>query len=47
MTFEKGGTRWVVTDPAHIDCLRAKGWHEVHEVIAGKQSGNSEEKRKK
>lgn len=29
MIFEKDGERWEVTDPAHIDCFRAKGWHEV------------------
>ena len=31
MIFEKNGVRYTVTDPAHIDCFRAKGWDEVTE----------------
>ena len=33
MIFEKNGVRYTVTDPAHIDCFRAKGWDEVTEPV--------------
>lgn len=32
MTFENNGHKMTVTDPAHIDCLIAKGWTVVEEV---------------
>ena len=29
MIFEKDGRTLEVVDPAHIDCLKSKGWNEV------------------
>ena len=31
MVFEKNGVKYTVTDKAHIDCFKAKGWKEVIE----------------
>lgn len=31
MIFEKNGVKYDVTDPAHIDCFKAKGWKQCIE----------------
>ncbi len=38
MIFEKDGVQYNVTDPAHIDCFRAKGWREVKQEKPKKKS---------
>lgn len=37
MIFEKNGKRVSVTDPAHIDLYRAKGWKTAQEQQQEKQ----------
>lgn len=46
MVFEKDGVRFSVTDKAHIDCFRAKGWTEVKTENRA-QKTNKEEKTKR
>lgn len=33
MLFEKNGVRFEVTDKAHIDCFKAKGWKAVEKKV--------------
>lgn len=37
MKFEKNGVVYDVTDKAHIDCFRAKGWVEVKPKLEPKK----------
>lgn len=38
MIFEKDGVRYTVTDKAHIDCFKSKGWTEVAEKTEKKST---------
>lgn len=41
MIFVKGNNKLVVTDQAHIDCLRAKGWECLDESTPNNSSNSS------
>ena len=38
MKFTDGKQTYEVTDPAHIDCFKAKGWTEVKEKTTKKST---------